>query len=160
MLAGEIDRREGQLRAIQVELPALRVKLAALDTSMGLLDSRVRPDAAGVVHAWKDKYGPRGMFKGFILQELQVAGPSGIDTVSLALSTAACFEVAFESKKAFTEFRRNVVLGTLRRLETDGVIEALVANRGGHAPSVWRLKPLPSLGELARLSAQSGRRHD
>ncbi|MGH6639164.1 MAG: hypothetical protein ACREBY_11270 [Polaromonas sp.] len=147
MLAGEAQRINRQIQALQGLLPPLTEKLLALDSAMALFDARVRPDAAGVVLA-HDKYGERGALIKRVEFEIRAAGASGVDTLTLANRIAVYFGFAFETKKEFTKFCQDTVGSTVRDLKNKGSIEALFASRGGHVPSVWRAKKALSVLDL------------
>jgi len=157
-LAGKAQRLEAELQRIQRELPAVQEKLAALDTTLELLDKSVAPDAAGAVNAWAGKYGARGAVKDCVLSHLQSAGKSGIDVSTLAQQVAAALGVELPTKKDFSAFRRDTVHAVLKRAKANGLVEILLATRGGHTPQVWRWKgpkAMHSLAQLREISALS-----
>lgn len=153
MLAGEVHRLEKQIRALTGQLAPLHQQISALDTTMRIFDANVRPDAGGVVRAHAGKYGAHGGLTRCVVDEIKSAGPNGIDTVTLSTRVAIRCNVDLPTKKDLSKFKKDTMGWVVRDLKTKGLIEAVHLSRGGHVPSIWRWKLLPSVGELAKQAA-------
>ena len=149
MLAGEVNRREKQIHALSLQLVPLRQKIAGLDTTMALFDETVRPDAGGVVRAQTETYKAHGGLTCCVEDELKSAGPKGIDTVTLSIRVAIRCHVDLPTKKDLSKYRKDTIGGVVRSLREKGLVEPLFQSRGGHIPSIWCWKTLPSLADLA-----------
>ena len=119
---------------------------------MHLFDVRVRPEAGGVVLA-NTRYGERGALIRRVELEIKAAGPVGIDTVTLTTRVAIHFGIDRQTRQDLFRVRKDTVGWVVRYLKSKGLVEALHASRGSHAPSVWCSTRPPSLDELAQLAA-------
>lgn len=164
-LAGEAERLQDEcakltaaLAQLQAKLPEVQRQLSALDATLAAIDKCIAPDAGGVVKA-QGRHGKRGSLKAFIHEQLQAAGAVGIDTKELTLRTAAAFRVALLTSEHYSHYRRAIVFPVLRRGREAGILEELVARRGGRTPSVWRWRghnAAPRLAELRELASKVG----
>lgn len=93
MLAGEVQRCQGQIASLVDQVDRFSQKIAALDSSIVLADSRVNPEALGCVTAQSEKYGGRGGPTNFIKSEVCAAGSSGISTAKMTLLAASRFDI-------------------------------------------------------------------
>lgn len=152
MLAGEVQRREQRIAAIQREVAQYTEKIAALDSAMALVDDRVNPEALGAMKCTAERYEGYGGLTKFLISEIFAAGVVGIDSVQLTLRAACRFEVPLESSRDIARYRKTVGW-TLRALRKKGEIQNLFFSRGGHKPSVWKCRnKQDSFEELLRQS--------
>ena len=150
MLAGEVQRRQERIAALQAELDQYSQKIAALDSAIALTDDRVNPEALGAVKATSERYGGWGGLTEFLEAEIRAAGYGGIDSVQLTLRAACKFSIPLEALQERSRYR-DTVTWALRALRKKGVIENSYVSRGGHKPSVWRERTDDGLfGELLR----------
>lgn len=119
MLAGELARLAERIEKLVVLQDQTTEKLRALDRTLARVDSRVRPDAGGLVRA-QTKYGARGALTDFIVLQLEQAAPDFVDTVEITHLCAARFGFAFATAGEFSEFRKNNVWRALRNLSDAG----------------------------------------
>lgn len=153
MLAGEVLRRQERISALQTEVDQFSQKIAALDSAMALADTRVNPAALGTVTATAERYGGWGGLTEFLESEIRTAGNAGIDTIQLTLRAACRFSIPLVALRDRSRYS-DTITWTLRALRKKGVIENSLVSRGGHTPSVWRLKhELASFDELLNQSA-------
>jgi hypothetical protein len=137
MLAGEAQRRQERIAALQLELDQYNQKIAALDSAMALTDDQVNPEALGAVKATSERYGGWGGLTQFLEAEVQAAGVAGIDTVQLTLRAACKFSIPLESSGDLRRYGYTVRYA-LRELRSKRVIENLEFRTGGHKPSTWK----------------------
>lgn len=148
MLAGEFERLEERVQALQAEQAKVGARLAALDATMAQLDERVAPTAGGVVRA-NTRYGERGALTRFVTQLLQGAAPGALNTVDIAHQCAVRFGLTFDSRAAFYAFQSDNVGFVLRWLCRTGRIDSIGRAGGPRAPKCWRWKgPKSSLAAL------------
>ncbi len=148
MLCGEVARREKVAQALQAECEPLRVRIRALDETMAMFAPNLNPAAAGVVHAFAGKYGKFGGLTAFLLEQIRLAGPSGVDGKSLAERAAVRFTVQFEGRASTKSFK-DTVRWSLRYLQDRDQVEVLNDNElRGRQPKVWRAVQGTSFQEL------------
>jgi hypothetical protein len=97
MLAGEVQRRQDRIAALQIELDQFFQKIAALDGAMALADDRFNPGALGAVKATAERYGGWGGLTEFLKSEIRAAGANGIDSVQMTLRAACKFSIPLEA---------------------------------------------------------------
>lgn len=121
-----------------------------------ILESRLRPDAAGIVRRHCD-YGKHGALTAFIVDLLKGAD-AGLLPRDVTLRVAAHFNIVFASKAEFLRFHSNTVHARLSSLKRRGLAEHIPT---GPNSALWRWKrELPTLAELrseaAALTCGSG----
>ncbi len=137
MLAGEVQRRQERISALQLEVEQYFEKITALDSAMALTDDRINPEALGAVKATAERYGGWGGLTQFLDAEIRAAGPTGIDSNQLTLRAACKFAIPLDGSKDFGRYK-DTVGWILRMLRKRRVIESVYASRGGHKPAIWR----------------------
>ncbi|MES2151893.1 MAG: hypothetical protein V4508_19105 [Pseudomonadota bacterium] len=143
-LAGDLQKLEERRAMLDAEMTATRGVLSSLDTTIGILESRLRPDAAGVVRRHGD-YGRHGALTDFIVEMLKPAA-AGVLPRDITLGVAAHFDIVFASKAEFLRFHRNTVHARLSALKRRGLAERIPI---GPNSVIWRWrKGLPTLAEL------------
>lgn len=90
MLAGELARLAERIEKLVVLRDQATEKLRALDRTLARADSRVRPDAGGIVRA-HTRYGARGALTDFIVLQLEQAAPAFLDTPEITHLCAVYF---------------------------------------------------------------------
>lgn len=90
MLAGELARFDERIEKLTALRASTSERLTVLDRTLARLDARVAPTAGGIVRA-QNRFGARGAFTAFIVDQLQQASPEVLDTVEIAQRCAAHF---------------------------------------------------------------------
>ena len=134
-------------------LTAATATLGGLDTSIALMYQEVRPDAAGVVNAWSNKYGRRGGLKAFLTQALKDAAPLPVSTPRMLLAVVAHFGISVANPYDRGVLQRSVK-GTLQQIHSKGLIEPLHNRTKSNTPGIWRWVQPPHAG---RFGGTSGR---
>jgi hypothetical protein len=143
-LAGDLQKFEERRAMLDAELTATLAVLSSMDTTIGILESRLRPDAAGVVRR-HGSYGRHGALTDLIVEILKAAAP-GVLPRDITLRVAAYFDIVFASKAEFLRFHRNTVHARLSALKRRGLAERIPT---GPNSVIWRWrKGLPTLAEL------------
>lgn len=147
MLCGEVARRERDIQALQAERVAMTQRIRALDETMAMFAPLLDPAAGGTVRAIAGKYDKQGGLTEFVRDQLAVAGPTGLDTLTVLERAAVRFGIDLSPPGARKRFK-DTVLWTLRRLQHLGCIEVVVDSRGGRRPKVWRTASRISFQDL------------
>jgi hypothetical protein len=147
MLCGEIARRERSIHALQAETATLQVRVSALDQTMALFSPALNPAAAGTVHAHAGKYGSFGGLTAFVREQLQSAGKSGVDTLTLMERAALRFGIELHPPGARKRFK-DTISWSLRYLQRNRMVELAPDSRGGRRPKVWRAVGETTLQDL------------
>ncbi|WP_148262983.1 hypothetical protein [Alicycliphilus denitrificans] len=133
-------------------MTTLHARISALDQTMALFSPALNPAAAGTVHAHAGKYGSFGGLTAFIREQLQSAGESGVDTLTLMDRAALHFDIDLHPPGARKRFR-DTITWSLRHLQRNRLVEVARDSRGGRRPKVWRAVDEPTLQDLI---AQAG----
>lgn len=120
-----IARAARHRAAAELDVAAKSKTIAALDVSIALVDARIRPDAAGCVVPWKDKYGARGGLSSFIRETLRLAAPEPISGPELTRLAAAHFNLTLLTPPERRSFRYSVKTALHVAIQRDGVVERL-----------------------------------
>lgn len=153
MLAGKIELREKQQLVLLAELPPLRAKLASLDATLVMFNEAVRPDAAGIVHAWAGKYGKRGALGAFLLETIRDAAPATVTTTLLTNLAIRHFGLTTEVMPTERAKFRRTVTSRLHEFFVKGLIVPL-HDRSSSQTGIWRCKGLPTHAEVSALAAR------
>ncbi len=137
MLAGEVERRQERIAALQLEVDQHSRKIDALDSAMALADDRINPKALGAVKATSERYGGRGGLTKFLESEVRAAGAAGIDSTQLTLRAACRFDIPLDGPSDFNRYR-DTVGWTLRALRERRAIEPIYLSLVGDKPAIWR----------------------
>lgn len=70
-LAGDLASLKMRLCHLESKIAQVQSAVQALDTTILLIESRVRPNAAGVIPRHETGYGARGALRAFIVETLQ-----------------------------------------------------------------------------------------
>jgi len=149
MLCGEIDRHQRSVQALQAEMATLHVRVSALDQTMALFSPSLNPAAAGTVHAHAGKYGSFGGLTAFVQEQLQFAGKSGVDTLTLMERAALRFCIELHLPGTRKRFK-DTITWSLRYLQRNRMVEVAQDSRGGRRPKVWRAVEEVTLQDLIR----------
>lgn len=121
--------------------------LDALELTISLAYSQVRPDAAGVVHAWAGTYGERGALSNFVKQALQSAAPSAVNVRVLIDDAIQNFKLLILTPAD----RRRVkwaIVNVIRALKAKGLVGPELPHHRG-IPASWYWKPPASFADIA-----------
>lgn len=88
-----------------------------------------------------------GGLASFLKAQLQSAGLTGVDTVTLLERAVVRFRVDLNPPGARKRFK-DTLLWMLRNLERNRFAEVAVDSRGGHQPKVWRVAQTSRLQDL------------
>lgn len=136
MLAGERARFDERIEKLQALRVSTSERIQALDRTLARLDARVAPTAGGVVRA-NTRFGRRGAFTAFIVEQLQQALPEALDTVEIAQRCAAHFGLAFDTKRDFLVFQKRDVKLVLRTLREANRVQS-TPQPGRYGANLWR----------------------
>lgn len=173
-VAGEVSKADAQLQALEPKIAALerqlatiqassraaasrlaarQLTLAGLDASITLMYQEVRPDAAGVVNAWANRYGKRGGLQAFVLKAIQEAAPFPVNSKDMLLKVVAHFGISIVTPYDRRALRRSLK-NTFCQLHRKGLIEPLHNRASTCAPGVWRwTQPTTLAGLTAKAAA-------
>lgn len=164
-LAGELARIDRHLQHLHTEIPRLQSalqtclearskypalrqplleRILALDATIQQFDTKLNPEARGIVQAWAGRYGQRGALKAFVIETIQSAAPNPISKPVLTLLAIARFEwsLAFRGQRGFN--RR--ILQACHRLAQAGLVTHIKGS-----PGCWRWgQDMPSLAFLSQ----------
>lgn len=136
MLAGELARFDERIENLRALRASTSERIQALDRTLARLDSRVAPAAGGVVRA-NTRFGRRGAFTAFIVEQLQQALPAALDTVEIAQRCAVHFGLAFDTKRDFLVFQKRDVKLVLRTLREANRVQS-TRQPGRYGANRWR----------------------
>jgi hypothetical protein len=160
-LRGEVDalfareeRTRAELAAIAAERRIRESRLAAIERILAGAESNVA--CPNVVCAWKGRYGERGALQAFLLQTLTDHAPHALDTLMLLELVVNRFELRMETAAERKRYCDNTLRPTLRKLQSEGLVEALRTRRTGRSVREWRrIVPEISLSELRRSTVEA-----
>lgn len=155
-LAGDRQKLEERRAMLDAELAAISEVISSMDTTIGILESRLRPDAAGVVRR-HGGYGRHGGLTAFIIEILKTSSV-GLTPREITVQVRDHFGIVFASKAETMQFLRNTIHARLASLRQRGLVERIPA---GPNKGIWRWKrDLVTLAELrseaAALTCGSG----
>lgn len=153
-VAGDIARLETKQALLAKEIAKRLTTLQALDTTIHLRESRVTPDAAGVIRSHAKEYGKRGALKEYIVATLKAAPTDAMSTRAIALVVAAHFGLEFVTRAEFSSFIENSVRPQVALLRDQGFVEILYPHEKRGHPGMWKWKAdLPTLAEITAEAA-------
>lgn len=145
-LKGELEALVAHEARVRSELAAVDEKrriresrLAAIERILAAADSNVAcPDA---VSAWKGRYGQRGALQAFLLQTLTEHAPHALDTLMLLELIVNRFGLELVTAAQRKRYCDNTLRPALRKLQSEGLVEALSTRRTGRSVGQWRRTP-------------------
>lgn len=150
-LRRRLEKLERRAAATESRLKGATAARDGLDRAIALMYQEARPDAAGVVNAWGEKYGKRGELKAFLVQMFKTAAPAPVSSSQIFQATLERFghSVAnFQDRGALRRSLKNAV----QRIHRAGLIEPLHP-RQTKSPGLWRWKQATTLSDLAAMAA-------
>lgn len=148
-----LARAHGRRRAAELVVEEKLRTLQALDISISLVDSRVRPDCAGSVVPWKDKYGARGGLSSFLRETLRLAAPQPVSGAELTRLATEHFKLSLLTPPERRSFRYSVKTALSKAIQRDGVVERLPKPDVWQRSTLFRWKAPTSLDALRALNA-------
>jgi hypothetical protein len=138
-MAGEMERIDGQVAALQVRRQQLVASHAALARVASLMALPGAPSAVPPVRA-QSGLGRRGALRNFIRTKLREAAPRPVDTTTLTVAAMEHFELRFTTEAEYQLFRRRQIARTLGKLVDLGEVEGLHdrRHRGVNTVGFWR----------------------
>jgi len=140
---GALVAREARTRAeLEVIVEERRIResrLAAIERV--LAGAGGRQAGPGVVNAWKGRYGERGALRAFVLETLTVHAPNVLDTLMLFELAVNRFDLRLETAAERKRYCDNTLRPALRKLQEEGLVEALPTRRTGRSVGEWRRTP-------------------
>jgi hypothetical protein len=153
-LRKDLADAESRLTNARARAEVVAARLAALDGATQAIDSRVRPDALGVIHAWAGRYGERGALQRFLRVQLQAAGTQGVSASELVLAAAVAFDLDFATPKEAQDFWQNSARTRLREWRDQGPVGMEYRKQGAKRVAYWSWKRGPTLADLADFASQ------
>lgn len=134
----------------------LRVDVEALDRAIGVYDRALDGSDITSVNPWQGNYGPRGALKEFVRDVLRQRAPTSIRTDDLATLILERFAITFDLPAMHRRWTKNTVLGSLRMLVKEGLVEPLHEGKSGFVGEWrWKQSRRPTLADL-RAAAPRG----
>lgn len=142
-LRGEVDALVAREARTRVELEVIAEERRIRESRLAAIE-RVLAGAGGsqtgprVVRAWKGRYGERGALQAFLLQTLTEHAPHALDTLLLFELAVNRFELRLVTAAERKRYCDNTLRPALRKLRSEGVVEALLIRRTGRSVGQWR----------------------
>lgn len=160
-IAHQLDqaRRIASEHAKRIE--SLELDLESLDRSIRLYDSNIDPSVIEPVNGWKGRYGKRGGLQETVLELLQERSPHWVPTEAIEVRVSSKFNISLPTSQARKRWYKNSLLGVLRRLRDDELVEHTSDPEGrGSDARRWRLvdRANGTLADLMRSAAAAGER--
>lgn len=157
-LQGQAESLRMKLVGLSSRLAETESVLASLDVFIRTLEERVPPSTLGTVSAQGARYGAkRGALKSFLVEQLQLAGATGITTAELAATVIEHFCIQFDTPLERKTWADNVLRARLKEMRRAGLLENVGLTEsggvaGGSGGSVrWRVPQSQGLDELREL---------
>jgi hypothetical protein len=113
-----------------------------------------------VVNAWKGRYGERGALRRFLLETLTLHAPRALDTLMLFELAVGRFGLRLETGAERKRYCDNTLRPALRKLQQEGLVEAMTTRRTGRSIGEWRKTPETTLRGLTTSAEIPQGRHD
>ncbi len=136
--AGDIERNERLIAALQSDTAVLRQKLASADAMLVHYDQRIDPKRIPALNSWEGKYGKRGALKEAVLQVLQEASPEPLRTIEVAVHVIKRLGLHIETDKELALWMKASLGRALRRELQAGTVERLHSRHDTNDMGSWR----------------------